>query len=170
MWSLFFRKNAKTKKCVSTAQTCADCMWAHPMERPGRPQNQRKNMTYFRTYFFNQKMQEYAKKGSQKESKRVSLFPGWRPWGRLGRPNLIWTQKVCPKCSKNYPRVQKKPQNASKVTPKVAKCTFTGAPQCTPNNNCFVTRRIFMTTKTPCKSQDEWCQYTHQDTSARASL
>ena len=52
MWSLFSRKNAKTKKCVSTAQACADCMWAHPMERPRRPQNQRKNITYFRTYFF----------------------------------------------------------------------------------------------------------------------
>ena len=26
MWNLFFRKNAKTKKCVSTAQARADCM------------------------------------------------------------------------------------------------------------------------------------------------
>ena len=97
MWNLFFRKNAKTKKCVSTAQACADCMWAHPMELPGRPQNQRKNMTYSRTYFFNQKMQEYEKKGSQKVSKRVTGFRGWRPWGRLGRPNLFLNTKSMPK-------------------------------------------------------------------------
>ena len=103
MWSLFFRKNAKTKKCVSTAQACADCMWAHPMERPGRPQNQRKNMTYFRTYFFNQKMQEYDKKRSQKVSKRVTGFRGWRPWGRLGRPNLFLNTKSMPKVLQKWP-------------------------------------------------------------------
>ena len=174
MWSLFFRNNAKTKKCVTTAQACADCMWAHPMERPGRPQNQRKNMTYFRTYFFNQKMQKYDKTGSQKVSKRVTGFPGWRPWGRLGRPltpqSVFEHKKYAQSAPKMTSRVQKWPQNASKVTPKVAKCTLTGAPKCTPNNHCFVTQRLFMTTKTPCKSQDEWCQYTHQDTSARASL
>ena len=78
-------------------------MWAHPMERPGRPQNQRKNMTYFRTYFFNQKMQEYEKKGSQKGPKRVSIFPGWRPWGRLGRPNLFLNTKSMPKVLQRWP-------------------------------------------------------------------
>ena len=118
MWSLFLRKNAKTKKCVSTAQACADCMWAHPMERPGRPQNQRKNITYFRTYFFNQKMQEYEKKGSQKLSKRVRGFPGWRPWGRLGRPltpqSVFGHTKVYSKCSKND-------LQGAKVTPKCFK-------------------------------------------------
>ena len=75
------------------------------MERPRRPQNQRKNMTYFRTYFFNQKMQQYDKKRSQKVSKRVSGFPGWRPRGRLGRPltpqSVFGHTKVYPKCSKN---------------------------------------------------------------------
>ena len=123
MWSLFFRKHAKTKKCVSTAQACADCMWAHPMERPGRPQNQRKNMTYFRTYFFIQNMQEYEKKGSQKRSKRVSLFRGWRPWGRLGRHNLIFDVKDGPKVLQRCPKVlQKCCQSASrdrKMIPKV---------------------------------------------------
>ena len=103
IWSLIFRKNAKTKKCVSTAQARADCMWAHPMERPGRPQNQRKNITYFRTYFFNQIMQECEKKGSQKGPKRVSIFPGWRPWGRLGRPNLFLNTKSMPKVLQKWP-------------------------------------------------------------------
>ena len=133
MWSLFFRKNAKTKKCVSTAQACADCMWAHPMERPGRPQNQRKDMTYFRTYFFNQKMQEYEKKGSQKGPKRVSICPGWRPWGRLGRPlmpqSVFEHKKYAQSAPKMTSRVQKWRQNAKKVTPKVAKCTLTGLDQ-----------------------------------------
>jgi len=115
MWSLFFRKTAKTKKCVSTAQACADCMWAHPMERPRRPQNQRKNMTYFRTYFFNQKMQEYEKKGFQKVSKRMRGFPGWRPWGRLGRHNLIFDVKDGTKVLQRCPKVlQKCCQSASR--------------------------------------------------------
>ena len=119
IWSLFFRKNAKTKKCVSTAQACADCMWAHPMERPRRPQNQRKNITYFRTYFFNHKMQKYAKKGSQKVSKRVTGFPGWRPWGRLGRPltpqSVFEHKKYAQSAPKMAPRVQKLHQQARRT-------------------------------------------------------
>ena len=130
MEPIFLEKNAKTKilkKCVSTAQACADCMWAHPMERPGRPQNQRKNITYFRTYFFNQKMQEYEKKGFQKVSKRMRGFPGWRPWGRLGRHNLIFDVKNAPKVN---PKGAKGTPKSSKSNPKGAK----GTPKCSKSN------------------------------------
>ena len=119
IWSIIFRKNAKTKKCVSTAQARADCMWAHPMERPGRPQNQRKNMTYFRTYFFNQKIQKCDKQGSQKVSKRVTGFPGWRPWGRLGRPltpqSVFEHKKYAQSAPKMAPRVQKLHEKARRT-------------------------------------------------------
>ena len=51
-------------------------------------------------------MQQYDKKWSQKVSKRVMGFPGWRPWGRLGRPltpqSVFEHTKVYPKCSKNH--------------------------------------------------------------------
>ena len=52
---LFFRKSAKTKTCVWTAPACTDCIWAHPVERSGRPNNRRKKGTYFRTPFFTKK-------------------------------------------------------------------------------------------------------------------
>ena len=79
-----------------------------PVERPGRPKNRRKNITYFRTYFFSQKSQKYVKKGYQKVSKRVSLFRGWRPWGRLGRHNLIFDVKDGPKVLQRCPKVSQK--------------------------------------------------------------
>ena len=78
-------------------------------------------------------MQNYNKKGTQKVSKRVTGFPGWRPWGRLGRPltpqSVFEHKKYAQSAPKMTSRVQKWPQNASKVTPKVAKCTLTGAPK-----------------------------------------
>ena len=97
------------------------------MERPGRPQNQRKNITYFRTYFFNQKMKKYDKTGSQKVSKRVRGFPGWRPWGRLGRHNLIFDVKNAPKVT---PKGAKGTPKCSKSDPKGAK----GSPKCSKSN------------------------------------
>ena len=114
MWSLFFRKNAKTKKCVSTAQARADCMWAHPMERPGRPQNQRKNMTYFRTYFLIKKCKNMRKRGPKRCPKGWPDFGGGGLGGALDAPICFWTQKVCPKCSKND-------LQGAKVTPKCFK-------------------------------------------------
>ena len=47
--------------------------------------------------FLIKKMPEYKKKRSQKVSKRVRGFRGWRPWGRLGRPNLFLNTKSMPK-------------------------------------------------------------------------
>ena len=79
------------------------------------PKNRRKNITYFRTYFFSQKSQKYVKKGSQKVSKRVRGFRGWRPWGRLGRHNLIFDVKDGPKVLQRCPKVlQKCCQSASR--------------------------------------------------------
>ena len=42
---LFFRKSVKLEKCVWTAPAWTDCIWAHPVERSGRPQNWRKKET-----------------------------------------------------------------------------------------------------------------------------
>ena len=102
----------KQKTCVSTAPARTDCMWAHAMERPGRPKNQRKNMTYSRTYFFSQNMQTYVKKvipkGLQKSDPETGV-------AALGAPWAAYSDLWCQKWSKSAPKVSK---SAPKVVPK----------------------------------------------------
>jgi hypothetical protein len=54
-WTLLgavFRKWKKIEKCVSTAQARTDCIWAHTVERPGRPKITQKNRLIPGTLFF----------------------------------------------------------------------------------------------------------------------
>ena len=92
------------------------------MERPGRPQNQRKNITYFRTYFFNQKIQKYNKKilkGVQNGEGISGVAALGAPWTAFDAPICFWTQKIYPKCSKND-------LQGAKVTPKCFKSDAQG--------------------------------------------
>ena len=72
------------------------------MERPGRPKNRRKNITYFRTYFFNKKIcQKRVPKGVQKGDGISGVAALGAPWTSFDAPVCFWTQKVYPKCSQN---------------------------------------------------------------------
>ena len=110
-WELFFRKLVTTKKCVSTGPARTDCIWAHPMERPGRPKNQRKNISYFRTSFLNEETRKHVKQESQKVSKWVTLFRGWRLFGdacsTFGAPSRFLIPKMTPQHRQSASRDQK---------------------------------------------------------------
>ena len=41
---LLFRTRAKTEKCIWIEPARTDCIWDHPLERSGRPKNQRKKL------------------------------------------------------------------------------------------------------------------------------
>ena len=76
------------KKCVWTALAWTDCIQAHPLERSGRHENQRKKGRISET-----QLRTYVKHMSQKASKKLNLFWGWRLLGQsrrmLGAPNFF---------------------------------------------------------------------------------
>ena len=94
-WDLLFRESVKMEKCVWTAPACTDCILAQPLERSGRPKNRRKKGIYVRPTLFNPKISKMLKKEFQNDSKMVSLFRGWRPfgasWGTFAALSLFLT-------------------------------------------------------------------------------
>ena len=107
---LFSKKRVKTKKCVSTSRARTDCMRAHPMERPGPPKNQIKNMPYFKTYFLVNKISRWIKKGCQKVSKWVTLFRGWRLFGGSWATFCALSRFLIPTMSPQRPQIAYKDQ------------------------------------------------------------
>ena len=99
---------------------CFDCTSVcglHVSPSHGAPRatpKSKKKHYIFQNLLFYQEMQKYYKKGFQTVSKRVNRFPGWRPWGRLARHNLISISKIIQKCSTG---VQKWCKSAAKVPP-----------------------------------------------------
>ena len=86
------------------------------MERPGRPQNQRKNMTYFRTYFFNQKMQEYETKMVPKGVQKGDGISGVAALGAPWTPQSVFEhKKYAQSAPKMAPGVQKLHQKARRT-------------------------------------------------------
>ena len=92
----FLEKCKNEKVCFDCAGVCG----LHVSPSHGAPRatpKSKKKHNIFQNLLFLSKNAKYDKKGSQKMSKRVRGFPGWRPWGRLGHPNLFLNTKSIPK-------------------------------------------------------------------------
>ena len=125
-----FRKWKKIEKCVSTAQARTDCIWAHTVERPGRPKFTQKNKLIPGTLFFQEKsenIQKLTPKRSPNEWLYFSLTFLWRPLGHHWCPspfsNTKNEPKALPKCHWSWKVLQKVTQK----DPKSSKNDFKSA-------------------------------------------
>ena len=90
-----------------------------PWSAQGDPKIKEKTLHISEPTFLIIECKNMLNKGPQKVSKMVTGFPGWRPWGRLGRPltpqSVFEHKKYAQSAPKMAPRVQKLHQKARRT-------------------------------------------------------